>query len=445
MANSARETALTILERCRRSQAFSDALLSSAVKTAKLSDKDAALCAKLCYGVLQNAALCDFYIDHYAGSKASKIEPKVRDILRLSVYQILFLTKIPAHAAVSEGVELCKTTGYARAAGFANAVLRKISSERDRLPQIIAADREEYLSIKYSTPIGLVKLLSDDYGLDFTEELLAAGNTEAPAVVQVNTLKAGAAELTEILAGEGITATAHSFLPGCLELSATGDLGALSSHNQGLFYVQDAAARLAVMAAAPKPGFKVLDACAAPGGKSFAAAMLMENRGEIISCDLHENKLKRIEEGAKRLGFDIISTHMLDASHPDRAFYDAFDLVIADVPCSGLGVIRKKPDIRYKDLAELEGLPEAQLAILKGVSACVKPGGALLYSTCTMLKRENRDVIRAFLAKNSNFALESFTLPEPIGKVGDGILSLFPSTHGTDGFFIAKLRRKNEG
>ena len=444
MAKSARETALTILERCRRSQAFSDALLGSAVKTSQLSAKDAALCAKLCYGVLQNAALLDFYIDHFAGANAGKIEPKVRDILRLTAYQILFLTKIPAHAAVSEGVELCKECGYARASGFVNAVSRKISAQRSSLPEIPSEDREKHLSVKFSTPVELVKLFAEDYGLDFTEAMLASNNTEAPATIQVNTLRISSEDLIKTLSVEGIEATPHSFLSDCLELSATGDLGALKSHTDGLFYVQDAAAKLSVMAAAPKQGFKVLDACAAPGGKSFAAAMLMENKGELTSCDLHESKLTRIEDGAKRLGFSCIKTHMLDASHPDRAFYDSFDLVIADVPCSGLGVIRKKPDIRYKNLEELSQLPEAQLAILKGVSSCVKPGGALLYSTCTVLKRENRDVIRAFLAKNSDFSLEAFSLPEPIGKVEDGMLSLFPNTHGTDGFFIAKLRRNNE-
>lgn len=445
MATSARETALIILERCRRSQAFSDALLGSAVKTAQLSVKDAALCAKLCYGVLQNAALCDFYIDHYAGAKAAGIEPKIRDILRLSVYQILFLTKIPAHAAVSEGVELCKSGGYARASGFVNAILRKISAERGSLPEIPTQDREKYLSIKYSTPPALVKLFSDDYGLDFTEALLSANNAEAPTVIQVNTLKTDMPQLVKALADEGISAREHSFLDSCLELSSTGDLGASKTHGDGLFYVQDAGARLAVIAAAPKAGFRVLDACAAPGGKSFAAAMMMKNRGEIISCDLHENKLTRIDEGADRLGLSCIKTHMLDASHPDRAFYDSFDLVIADVPCSGLGVIRKKPDIRYKNPEELLQLPKAQLDIICGVARCVKPGGVLLYSTCTVLKRENKDVIQAFLAKRDDFLLESFSLPEPIGTVDDGMLSLFPNVHGTDGFFIARLRRKNEG
>lgn len=440
MAKTARETALFILERCRRSNAFSDALLGSAVKTSELSPKDAALCTRLCYGVLQNAALCDFYIDHYSQGKASKIEPKVRDILRLSVYQILFLTKIPPHAAVSEGVELCKKSGFGRASGFVNAVLRKISAEREHLPQIPKTDFYEYLSIKYSTPKELVRVLCQDLGNDFTENFLAASNSEALTSLQVNTLKITTDELLARLSENGISVKQHDYLPNCLELEGTGDIATLSEFNDGLFYVQDAAARMAVLAAAPKPGDKVLDACAAPGGKSFAAAIMMQNKGSITSCDLHDNKLSLIESGAARLGIDCIKTHVFDASHADKAFYESFDLVIADVPCSGLGVIRKKPDIRYKSAEDIMSLPKTQLAILSSVSNCVKPGGVLIYSTCTVLPRENEDIIRAFLEKDSRFSLESFTLPQPIGKVEGGMLSLYPQTHGTDGFFIAKLR-----
>ncbi len=441
MSKTARETALGILERCRRNQAFADALMGNAVKASQLSPKDTALCAKICYGVLQNAALCDFYIDYYSGEKASKIEPKVRDILRISVYQILFLTKIPSHAAVSEGVELCKTTGFARASGFVNAILRKISNSRDALPQIPETGITEYLSIKYSTPYELTSLFVNDFGADFAQELLAANNAQAPTTIQVNTLKTTAPALIEALEQEGVTASLHTYLPDCLNLPNVGDVAALKAHRHGMFYVQDAAARMAVMAADPKAGSRVLDACAAPGGKSFAAALIMQNKGEITACDIHENKLPRIKGGAKHLGINCIKTHMMDASHPDVAFKGEFDIVLADVPCSGLGVIRKKPDIRYKDISPLENLPKIQLDILNGLASCVKPGGTLIYSTCTVLKRENDDVVSAFLAQNPNFMLESFSLPEAIGKVVEGKITLFPHIHTSDGFFIAKLRR----
>ncbi len=440
MAKSAREAALTVLERCRRDQAFSDALLGSVIMAAGLNSKDSAFCTRLCYGVLQNMLLCDFYIDKYA-AKAHNIEPKVRDILRLSVYQILFLDKIPSHAAVSEGVELCKKCGFARASGFVNAVLRRIAEHKECLPAIPDRDKNEYLSIKYSTPLELVKLMTAEFDSDFAEELLRANNEAVPLTIQVNTLKITVRELRESLESKGIEAKPNGLLQDCLDIFGAGDVAALDEYKNGMFYVQDAAARLAVLASGPKPGDTVLDACSAPGGKSFAAALIMQNCGKILSCDIHENKLGRIRDGAGRLGIDIIKTGKMDASRPEESLREAFDLVIADVPCSGLGVIRKKPDIRYKDIREIEKLPETQLNILEGLSGCVKPGGALLYSTCTVLDRENGGVVDRFLSKHSEFSAESFLLPKPIGKVESGRLSLYPHIHGTDGFFICKLRK----
>ncbi len=443
MAKSAREAALTVLERCRRDQAFSDALIGSVISTFGLDSKDSALCTRLCYGVLQNMLLCDFYIAEYA-SKAQKLEPKVRDIMRLSVYQILFMDRIPSHAAVSEGVELCKKLGFARASGLVNAVLRRIAENKDKLPAIPDKDMIYYLSVKYSTPAPLVKKLIDEFGSDFTEDFLKANNEAAPLTIQVNTLKTTTAELLTFLESKGVETKQHETLPDCLEISGAGDIAALDEYKNGFFYVQDVAARLAVLAAGAKSGDEVLDACSAPGGKSFATAIMMQNTGKILSCDIHKNKLTRVSEGAQRLGIDIISTGVMDAAKPDEAIGEAFDIVIADVPCSGLGVIRKKPDIRYKDLKEIEKLPETQLAILEGLSKCVKPNGTLLYSTCTVLNAENSGVIDRFLSKHKEFSAESFALPEPIGNCENGSLNLYPHIHHTDGFFICKLRKHNE-
>jgi len=441
MENTARQTALTVLRRCRRDRAFSDAMLNSVLAESALSAKDRALVSQLCYGVLQNAILCDYYIDSFSGGK--KIEPKLRDILRLSVYQILFLDKIPDHAAVNEGVELCKRSGLGRASGFANAVLHRAAENKNNLPQIPEDDRIKYLSIKYSTPAALVEKLFSDFGESFTEELLKSNNELSPTTIQVNTLRIGAEELFERLSARGFGCRAHSFLSDCAEVSG-GDLAASEEFREGLFYVQDPAARLAVIAASPISGSAVLDACAAPGGKSFASAILMQNDGKIISCDIHKNKLGLISDGAKRLGIDIITTGEMDALHPDDSLIASCDTVIADVPCSGLGIIRKKPDIRYKELSETEKLPETQLAILEGLAPCVKAGGVLLYSTCTILRRENEDVISAFLEKHGEFKPESFSLPEPIAAVESGMITLFPHIHGTDGFFICKLRKWHE-
>lgn len=442
MAETARDTALHILERCRRDRAFSDALLADSIAKAGLDGRDAALATRLCYGVLQNTLLCDFYIDSFAANP-SKIEPKVRDILRLSVYQILFMDKIPPHAAVSEGVRLCKKTGFARASGLVNAVLRKIADSRERLPEIPKTDECVYLSTKYSMPAPLTALLLAEFGTE-TEAFLAAENTPAPSVIQTNTLKTSADALFDSLTARGLDLKVHGMIPGCFEIESAGDLTILPEYREGLFYVQDAAARMAVLAAGIKPGQTVLDACAAPGGKSFAAAIAMEDRGTIFSRDIHEKKLKLISAGAGRLGITSIQTACMDAKTPDPALTGICDIVLADAPCSGLGVIRKKPDIRFRDVSQLEALPEVQLSILNGLSACVKPGGVFLYSTCTVLRRENDAVANAFLAAHPEFAAEGFALPDPVGVVSSGRLTLLPQIHGTDGFYICRLRKHND-
>ena len=440
MAKSAREAALTVLERCRRNQAFSDALLGSAMQAAELNERDRALCTRMCYGVLQNMILCDYYIDAFT-AKAQKLEPKVRDILRLSVYQMVLMDRIPAHAAVSQGVELCIKCGCERAKGLVNAVLRRVSENLDKLPEIPQNDISAYISIKYSTPKDMVVYLVDEFGPVFTEALLKANNEPAPMTVQTNTQKTTTQELITKLESRGIKPVQNELLPDCLDLIGTGDLAVIQEHAQGFFYVQDAAARLSVMAGAPKPGDRVLDACSAPGGKSLTAALMMQNEGELLACDIHEKKLGHVSDGAARLGIHIIQTAVMDAAKPNVDLVEVFDLVIADVPCSGLGVIRKKPDIRYKPLAEISKLPETQFALLNGIASCVKAGGVLLYSTCTVLKRENDGVIDRFLAQHPEFSPESFELPAPIGHIESGRLRLYSHIHHTDGFFICKLRK----
>ncbi len=443
MVQTAREAALTVLERCRRNQAFSDSLLANVLKESGLDARDRALTTKISYGVLQNTTLLDFYIDSFCNG-ASKLEPKVRDILRLSLYQILFLDKVPDHAAVSQAVELCNKIGFSRASGLVNAVLRRIVRSKDALPEIPQENKIRYLSIKLSTPEELVSEFVSDFGFDFTEQLLEANNSIAPLTIQVNTLKTTREELIAALAREGISATIQEGLENCLSLSSTGDLTELETFKAGLFFVQDTAAAMAILAANPSPAEKVLDACSAPGGKSFACALQMENQGEIIACDIHENKLSRVSKGAAHLGINIITTQLADATAPFEGFAEAFDLVIADVPCSGLGVIRKKPDIRFKNVKELSSLPELQLRILNNVSAYVKTGGTLLYSTCTILKRENEEVISAFLNAHPEFSTETFSLPALVGNVENGMVTLYPHIHNTDGFFICKLRKRNE-
>ena len=391
---------------------------------------------------MRNMALLDFYISAFLTTKLSKLEPAVTDILRLSAYQLIFLDRIPAHAAVSEGVELTKKHANPRAASLVNAVLRKIAANKDTLPEIPADDPVKYLSVKYSHPAWLVSEMLDTLGFEDCEAFLKENNVIPPITAHVNTLKTTAEDAITALSGDGVEAEPHPWLENALIIRQTGALLSLKAFKDGLIYVQDAAARLAVTAAGLMPGMTVLDGCAAPGGKSFAAAIDMQNRGKITSCDLHEKKLRKIEEGAERLGINIINTLAADGREPYAGLISAFDCVFADVPCSGIGVIRKKPDIRYKPQKELSALPEIQLDILRGLSRCVKPGGTLIYSTCTVLQRENRGVTQHFIDENGDFTIESFEIPQPVGECS-GEVTLWPQKHGTDGFYICKMRRKN--
>lgn len=438
---TAREMALKAIAASRKSGAWADIFLDNLIKKEEPDPRDAALATKICYGVLQNASLCDFYISAYSTSvKPDKMEPLVADILRLSVYQILFLTKIPESAAVNEGVSLAKKYSNPGAAGLVNAVLRKITQNKNSLPEISASDFAKYLSIKYSHPEWLVRQYLGEIGERECEEMLRLNNTQPLTDIQINTLKTNTQNVLEELENAGVNARMHPFLDDCLELTSPGDVTALRPFAEGRCYIQDAAARLAVIAASPKPDMFIIDGCAAPGGKSFSAAIAMQDRGTILSCDLHEKKLRLIENGAKRLGIDIIGTRCLDGRSEAPELLQKADLVIADVPCSGLGVIGKKPDIRMKSESEISGLPAVQYDILQNLSKYVKPGGVLLYSTCTVLKRENEDVTDRFVSENPDFEYINFILP----GIGDtaGKITLWPQRQGTDGFYISKLRRR---
>jgi len=435
---SARKAALRALESVRRGGKWSDAAIAEACS--KLDKRDSALCAQLCYGVLQNTEFCDHYIDLYSSVKCADLQPKVLDLLRISVYQILFLTKIPQRAAVNEAVSLCKSGIAPRASGLVNAVLRRVCEASAALPEIPREDERMYLSTLCSHPLPLVELLLREYDSAFVESFLRANNAPTPIYLQVNTCRTHTETLLASFASHEIAAKRHPWLPDCIVISG-GDVTALPGFAEGLFYVQDPAAKLALMAAGARLGMCVLDACAAPGGKTMAAAIAMENSGSILSCDIQEKKLGRIRESAERLGFDIVNCAAMDARKQPEAHREAFDLVLADVPCSGLGVIRKKPEIRRKPLHEIDGLPAIQLGILRALANCVKPGGVLLYSTCTVRRSENEEIIARFLSENDSFTTESFELPAPECDCTSGMVTLWPHIHDTDGFFICKLRR----
>ena len=432
---NARTTALSALIATRRQNAWSDGVLKEYIARDRLDARDAALASRLCYGVLQNRMLLDFYIACFLNGKLRELQPVVLDILRLGAFQIVFLDKIPVSAAVNEAVEQCKSYANRRAAGLVNGLLRAMARNRDALPE------PPDLATKYSHPQKLVELLEESVGKDAIEPLLKCDNEITPTILHANPLRADAESVFAELEAAGAVLTPHPWLPDCRLAQGTGNLERLDAFRDGRVYVQDPAAHLAALASGVEPGMQVLDACAAPGGKSFAAAMQMRNEGSILSCDIHPHKLTLIEKGAERLGITMLQTRLQNAAEHDPALDGQFDAVIADVPCSGLGVIRKKPDIRYKPMEPLARLPELQRAILENVCRYVKPGGTLVYSTCTVLRRENEAVAEAFLKEHPDFSPETIPAPTGFGLENDGMLTLLPFKHDTDGFFICRMRK----
>ena len=418
-----------MLGRCRRFDAWSQQTLDKAAEKFALDGRDAALCSRLCLTVLQNAALCDFYIGCYASRGVQQIQPQVLDILRLGVSQILFMDKIPVSAAVDQSVALTKATAP-KAAGLVNAVLRRVAEHKDDLPAIPGIGTAMELSVRYSHPLWLCERMVQEKGYAFTRTYLETNNCEADLTVSVNLNRTDVVSLLKRFHDAGIPAKQSDLSPVSIRLEHKGNVAELPGFSHGDFFVQDAAAAAAVLCAGPEKGMRVLDACAAPGGKSFLCASLMKNEGEIVSCDLHAKKLDRLDNGASRLGFSCIQTIPMNAAEPYERLKNSFDLVLADAPCSGFGVIRKKPEIRYKDPAELAGLPEIQRRILSGAAECVRPGGTLLYSTCTVFPEENDDVVDAFLETHPAFCREEAR-------------TIWPQEFETDGFYYCQLRRND--
>ena len=435
---SARKTALDALIACRKNGAWSNGVLKEYITRDRLDRRDAALAARVCYGVLQNRGYLDFYLKQLLTGKIKDLHPVVRDILHLGLYQIYQMDKIPHAAAVNESVTLVKKYCPKQrfAVGLVNGVLRNAVRTKGTLKEPTS------LEDKYSHPKALIDLLKDYVGENRLEAMLAANNAAPDTVVQVNTLKISVQALFPRLEQEGVSAKPHPWMPDCLVLTATGNLEKLPSFREGLFYVQDPAAKLSVLCAGLRAGDMVLDCCAAPGGKSFSAAIATEGKGIIASCDVHPHKAVLIENGAKRLGLEQIQAQVQDATQYQPQWHERMDAVLADVPCSGYGIIRKKPDIRYKNPEDMKQLPALQLQILNNQANYVKPGGVLLYSTCTLVWEENEGVVEQFLKGHEDFYPEPLDLPETFPKNTTGMLTLVPGEYDTDGFFICRLRRK---
>ena len=436
----ARETALNALIACRKEGAWSNGVLKEYIRRDRLMPRDAALASRLCYGVLQNRQKLDFYLKQLLTGKQNRLHPVVRDILHLGLYQMLEMTKIPVSAAVNESVELTKKyCPNPVAAKLVNGVLRNADRRKGTLEEPVK------LSDRYSHPESLIQLLRSYVGEELLEPMLRANNEAPDITIQVNTLKTDAETLTRALETQGVIVQPHSWMENCLVLRSTGALENLEVFRQGHFYVQDPAAKLSVLCAQlpQREDFYLLDCCAAPGGKSFAAAMAMGGKGHITSCDIHAHKTELIAKGASRLGLTNMTVCQQDASQPVSEWVGQMDAVIADVPCSGYGIIRKKPDIREKDPDTMVSLPALQLAILNNQAKYVKKGGLLLYSTCTLVRRENEGVVEKFLKANPEFCTEKLPLPANFPTNESGMLKLVPGQYDTDGFFICRLRRKS--
>ena len=422
--NDARRTALKILTSVRRFSDFSDEALSSRLKALKKVDR--ALCSKLVYGVLQNRMLLDYYISIHLDRSISRLEPKLLDLFRLSAYQILFLDRIPDRAAISEAVDVTKEINK-KASGLVNAVLRRISENKSLVLPENEFEETEYLSIKYSHPKWFCEYMTNKYGRNFTEGFLKANNEEPPIYLQVNTELISAEELLEKILELGLNAEPDSDLKS-IKLEQIGELLESDLFHKGYFFIQDKAARAVVDIAQVKSGESILDLCAAPGGKSFASALEMKNSGRVLSCDISQSRLEKLEESAERLKLSVIETKLMDALDAGN-LKESFDLVIADVPCSGFGVIRKKPEIRYKNWESLSELADIQKKILNSAANMVNDSGRLIYSTCTIFNEENEEIVADFLARNKNYYIEEEK-------------KFWPHIDGSDGFYICLLKKR---
>lgn len=439
-----RNTALNVLMKIEQDNAYSNIALNNAIRENKLSGVDSSFVSALVYGVLERKITLDYIIKQYSKIPLRKIELKTKMILRLGILQLLFMDKIPESAAVNESVNLAKKHKLQKSSGFINGILRSItrSEEKYKLPD--KSDKVLYYSVKYSAPQELVKLWINSYGELNTEQLLKSLGGRPKICARVNTLKSDKNSLIAELANENVKAEEIPFLENAVSLTETGSIERLSAYKSGKLHIQDASSQLCVDFLSPNPREVLLDICSAPGGKSFTAAQYMCDRGKIFACDLYDHKLKLISDGAKRLGINSIVTLKRDGASSDVPLPLA-DKILCDVPCSGLGILSRKPEIRYKDNLITEDLPELQYKILCQSAQYLVNGGRLVYSTCTLNPAENNKNARRFLEEHPDFYGVKLSLPSQIKRAideNDYEITLMPHTSGTDGFYIAVFGKK---
>ena len=437
MAN-ARFTAAKLLLKMDSGAAYSNILLDSALSEQGISERDKAFAAALFYGVTERKMTLDYIIAQNSRIPFEKIEKETATVLRIGLYQLLYMPSVPESAAVNESVKLCKKLKLFSSEGFVNGILRNFLRKNKAVNYVGLSD-EERLSIEYSCPLWLAKKWKNEYGEENATKALEASLGAPPLYARVNTIKTTDEELVEILKKEGVLAEKNPRLGGCIKLNKAGDIEQLKSFRDGLFHIQDVSSQLCCLTLRPIVNETVIDVCAAPGGKSFTMAELMGNNGKVLSLDLYDARTNLIADGAKRLGLRIVEARQNNAVHFDETLPKA-DRVLCDVPCSGLGVIRRKPEIKYKSENEFDELPTLQRAILEVSSQYVKVGGTLVYSTCTLSRRENDDVAQDFAQSHPEFS----PIVQPIsydGAENSPMRTFFPDKDGGDGFFTAAFRR----
>lgn len=437
-----RTLAFNALSRVLLDNAYSNIAFDSILSKTGVNRREANLAAAIFYGVLERKLTLEYVISKFSKIPVKKIDKKALIILYMGIYQILYMDRIPDSAAVNESVKLCKKQKLFSASGFVNGILRSVS--RSGMPELLdnKNDRLSYLSVKYSFPKDIISLWTESYGVDITERLLEVQAGRPPLYARVNTLKIMSEKLIKALSEKGIKAEQSSILENAIFIENSGSLSELSEFKDGLFHIEDISSQICCEVLSPKRGDSVLDVCAAPGGKSVTMAEMMGNEGEILACDLYQQRLNLINENASKASATIIKTKKADAQNAD--YGKKFQRILCDVPCSGLGIIRRKPELRYKTVIGLDTLPNLQYLILCNAARFTANGGILVYSTCTLNPNENGKNADKFLIEHKDFEPYEIDIPNIIRGIDEpkNQLTLFPHMNGTDGFFISAFKKK---
>lgn len=440
-----REISLQILMEVNIEGAFSNIAINRQVEKNQAFQEENFI-RELVYGVIENRKYIDYMIGKLSKRPIGKIHPPILEVLRLGVYQIVFMEKIPDRAAINETVNLAKKYGHQGTVKYVNGILRNLARKKDSLVLVDEKDPLSYLSIKYSYPKWMIKTWIKEYGYEFTEQLCIAGNMRPKLNIRVNTLRTSREDLYKSLNSYGYKLSKTPYAGDGLIIENPKRITSLGEYKEGHFIIQDESSMLVSQVMAPKEGSLVLDVCSAPGGKTTHLAQIMRNKGRIIARDIHGHKLQLVEDNYNRLGINIIETEIFDASSQDKNLVGKVDYCLVDAPCSGLGIIRRRPEIKWnRKEKDLKQLADLQWEILNKVKDYIKPNGKLVYSSCTISRDENENMVEKFLDKNKEFKLVGFekklNSKENVEAANKGFIQLFPHIHHTDGFFIANFNK----